>query len=845
MHGLSVQASDASGIFAALLSPAYYHFNSLSLWHFGAALIVGACGALVLYWERGSRVSRLFASFTALFMFWAAGRGVLRLLADPALIEAASRRLYVLIMLAMPLLYQFLLVMLRTDGQRRGMIRMHWAIGIVVAFFALGSHLIIGGTQQYRWGYEPSFGALGYFTMLWVATMMSFAALDARRAWLAAQPGTHERRRVGAFIVAMLFLFMAFVDFLPSMGFEVYPMAFGPVTMFTLLTAWLTLHYGLIEVTPELAAPQIAGLVRGALLILDRDGIVRFANADAETLIGRDRLVGRTGRSLMGESLEPASLSLLARAEGREAEKDLLFQSGRKTGTVRDLLLSASVVRDSRGRDVAYVCLVRDVTDQKRIQQKRQSEGLSDSLTGLPSRPMFLELLDGAVKRAAESRDYDFAVCFVGVDRLNVINEDLGYSAGDQVLVEMAKRLRRATRAQDVVARIGGDEFGILLESTGPEDVQGFVHRVMESVRAPMKLADHNLHLSASLGVAESTWSYASGAEALRDAGMAMYRVKQTGGGDSHIVTRSDRGLQRTKLESDMHRALQAGEFRVYYQPVLDLVERRVVGFEALVRWQHPERGLLLPGAFIELAEQIGIARQIDYFVMDRSMADLARFQEATGDRRITMSFNMAEGGLRDPSFTEQVGATLARHGLEPASIRVELLERVAMIQPLRNTLTRLRGLGVGLAIDDFGTGYSSLNRLHELPLTVLKIDRDFVRGMSAGQGGEKVINAIIALAQSLGFTVIAEGASQVKEVRRLLDFGCRYVQGFYFSQAVPFETALALLRQPIQLLGDRFRDITAAYLGATEPVAELRPLKQAASSASISNRIGKWFNRS
>src|SRR6185369_7025456 len=163
--------------------------------------------------------------------------------------------------------------------------------------------------------------------------------------------------------------------------------------------------------------------------------------------------------------------------------------------------------------------------------------------------------------------------------------------------------------------------------------------------------------------------------------------------------------------------ALQNGEFRVYYQPVLDLVERRAVGFEALVRWQHPERGLLMPGAFIELAEQIGIARQIDYFVMDRAMGDLSRFQETTGDRRITMSFNMAEAGLRDPAFTEQVGATLARHGLEPTSIRVELLERVAMIAPLRNTLARLRGLGVGLAIDDFGTGYSSLNRLHELPL--------------------------------------------------------------------------------------------------------------------------------
>jgi diguanylate cyclase (GGDEF)-like protein/PAS domain S-box-containing protein len=842
MDGMSGHATDVPRLFAELLNSAHYQFDALALANFGAALIVAVCGALVLFWERGSRVSRLFAAFAVLFTLWAVGRGALRMLVEPELFMMLSRRLYVLIMLCMPLLYQFVMIMVRADTRRATAIRVHWVIGVAVAFATLGSAQVIAGWNQFSFGYEPAFGPLGYATMLWVTAMILMASLDLLRAWRQAPKGTLERRRVGAFVVAVCCLYLAFIDFAPSMGIPIYPAAFVPVTVFVLLTAWITVHFGLIEVTPQLAAQEIAGLVRGALLILDRDGIVQFANAQAEKLLGRDRLVGLPGRSLMGDSLDPSSLALLARAEGREAEKELLYQSGRKSGTVKDLVLSTTAVRDRRERDVAFVCLLRDVTDQKRVAQARQAEGLRDSLTGLPSRPMFLELLDGAVKRAAEARDYDFAVCFVGMDRLNVINEDLGYSAGDQVLAEMARRLRRASRAQDVVARIGGDEFGILLESAGPEDVQRFVQRLTESIRTPLHLADHNLHLSASIGVAESTWSYTNGAEVLRDAGMAMYRVKQAGGGDVHVVTRSDRGLQRTRLESDMHRALQNGEFRVHYQPVLDLVERRVVGFEALVRWQHPERGMLLPGAFIELAEQIGIARQIDYFVMDRAMADLARFQQAMNDRKITMSFNMAEGGLRDPQFTEQVGATLARHGLEPQSIRVELLERVAMIQPLRSTLARLRGLGVGLAIDDFGTGYSSLNRLHELPLTVLKIDREFVRAMTSGQGGEKVINAIIALAQSLGFTVIAEGASQVKEVRRLLDFGCRYVQGFYFSQAVPFDAALHMLRQPVQTLGDRFREVTTAWM---QPAVEAATARQAAGTpgrARIGSRLGKWF---
>jgi diguanylate cyclase (GGDEF)-like protein/PAS domain S-box-containing protein len=686
------------------------------------------------------------------------------------------------------------------------------------------------------------FGQLGFLSMVWVTIMMTMAGIDTGRALARAPAGTLERRRLILFAVAMGSLYLGFVDFLACMGIAVYPFAFAPMVGFTLLTAWLTLHYGLIEVTPELAAQQIAGLVRGALLILDRDGIIQFANAQAEELVGRRRLGGVAGHDVMGDALEPNSLMQLSRAEGREAEKELLYQSGRKTGPVRDLVLSAVSVRDRHGRDVAYVCLLRDITDQKRVAQQRQSEGLRDSLTGLPGRAMFLELLDGAVKRATEARDYDFAVCFIGLDRLNVINEDLGYSAGDQVLADVAQRLRRGSRAQDVVARIGGDEFGVLLEAAGPAEVQRFVQGLMETIRAPLKLADHNLHLSASIGVAESTWTYANGAEVLRDAGMAMHRVKQNGGGEVHIVTRSDRGMQRTRLESDMRRALQAGEFRVFYQPVMDLVDRRVVGFEALVRWQHPEKGLVLPAMFIELAEQIGLARQIDGFVMERACADLARFQEITKDRRLTMSINMAEGVLRDPTFIETVGAMLARHGLDPACLRIEVLERVAMIGPLRGTLSRLRGLGVGVAVDDFGTGYSSLSRLHELPVSVLKVDREFVHGMS-GQGGEKIINAIIALAQSLGLTLVAEGASQAREVRRLLDFGCRYVQGFYFSQAVPFEAALDMLRNPKQVLGDKFSELAQAWFAPGVPEADGRPARAAAGVASPRlSRLGKLF---
>src|SRR6476646_6411670 len=310
MQGLSGAESLVSPLYAELLDPSHYQFDSVSLWHFGAALVAAVCAGLVVYWERGSRVSRLFAGFALLFTVWAAGRGVLRLLNDTDLIVFLSRRLYVLIMLAMPFLYQFIQIMLRTDARRAALIRINWLIGIAIGVASFNTPYAIESWYSYRWGYEPSFGPLGYLSIGWVALMMAAAAVDGIEAWRRTPGGSVERDRVALLGAAIASLYLAFVDFLPSMGVAVYPFAFVPITGFVLLTAWLTLRYGLIEVTPQLAAQQIAEMVRGALLIVDRYGIVQFANAQAEVLIGRHKLAGQSGTALMGDALDPVSLGL-------------------------------------------------------------------------------------------------------------------------------------------------------------------------------------------------------------------------------------------------------------------------------------------------------------------------------------------------------------------------------------------------------------------------------------------------------------------------------------------------------------------------------------------------------
>ncbi len=824
-----------------LVKAAHYQFDPMSLWHFGAAVVSVGLGVLILHRDRGSRISVLFAGFCALFALWAGGRGLLRLLLDPALVLGVARWIYVLIMLALPFLFQFILTVLRLDTARRNVIRVNWVIGVCFALLSIGTPWMVTSSAIYPWGYEPLFGRLGMVSAVWIAGLMAFAGVDAVNCLRRSRPGSRERKRLTLFAIALGVLYLSFVDVLTSMGVTVYPMAFAPISVFTMLTAYITYRYGMVEVSAQLAADQIASLVRGALLVLDADGLIQFVNNQAEAILARSReqLIGQHAQQVIGGELEPNHLALMSRLEGREAEREFMYTGS--TGAVRDLSLSVASVRDRQSRDIAYVCLLRDVTDQKQIQQQRLSEGLRDPLTGLPGRGYFLQALDGAVARARDQKEFDFAVCFIGVDRLNIINEDLGYAAGDQALTEVARRLRRVARAQDVVARIGGDEYGVLLESAHSQDVQRFTERAQEAIHTPLRLSDHDVHLSISCGVAESTLLYHNGAEILRDAGMAMHRVKHGGGGGAHVVNRSERGEQRTRLEADLRHAIDAKELRVYYQPVLDLVERRVAGFEALVRWHHPQRGLVMPGAFIELAEQIGLAKPIDYFVMEQACADHAKLQDLVRDRRLSMSFNAAEACMRDPQFPDRVGAALARNGLEPGSVRIEVLERVAMVAPLAAMLNKLRGLGLGLAVDDFGTGYSSLSRLHELPLTVLKVDREFVRALS-GKSGEKIVAAILALARSLGLTVIAEGASQAREARRLRDLGCRLVQGFYFSQAVPFDMAMSMVREPDRFFGEKFALLESAAASA-QPLAEVR----ATPAAIVANnrfgaKISKWF---
>jgi diguanylate cyclase (GGDEF)-like protein/PAS domain S-box-containing protein len=802
---------DVPRLYAELLNAAHYHFDPGSVLHFFAAATAGVVGLMIVRWERGSRPSQLFAAFCLLFLLWVTGRGLSLMLSDPDLVLFLSRRLYVLITLALPVLYQFTAVMLRLEKHRMNQIRLHWGMAIVVALGSFSTTAVISGVERYPWGYEPVFGVLGVASVFWVAIMMTTAGLDALRAWRASPSDRAEHHRIELYAIALAILYLGFVEFLPGLGLGVYPLGAAPILAFTVMTAFLTYRYGLVEVTPELAAQEIADRVRGALLMLDREGVVQYANRRCATVLGvpEFRLLGRTARSTLGDNLDPARLSALARSADRDAEKEWTHLNP-VTGQPRELAMSAFAVRDAHGREVAYVCLMRDVTEKKHADFERRSAILRDALTGLPNRTLFLSLLDRAIERRQGDATQHYAVCFVGMHRLRVINEDLGIAAGDRVLAEAGRRLRAEARPQDVVARVGGDEFAVLFRGVARrEDLQAYAEGLLRALRAPLQLDDHVLHPSATVGVAGGERTYANGGDLLRDASIAMHRAKARPEGVELIGAGGIAG-QRVRLEAELRAAIQEGQLTVFYQPVIDLGRRAAAGFEALVRWQHPQRGLLRPDDFLPLAEDVGLIAVIDEFVLQRACADLAEFRRRTGDWSLSVSINLSEAFLVQPGAVERILQAAARNHLEADDVCIELLERLVELEPLQEVLRRLRGSGLRLAVDDFGTGHSALSRLHQAPLTAFKIDRAFVSAMSKGEGGEKLIGGILSLARSLGLEAVAEGACTAAEVRRLAALGCRLVQGYFFAEPLPAERAQAwllddeVLPRRLRMLADR-----------------------------------------
>ncbi|MDH5197998.1 MAG: EAL domain-containing protein, partial [Gemmatimonadota bacterium] len=460
-----------------------------------------------------------------------------------------------------------------------------------------------------------------------------------------------------------------------------------------------------------------------------------------------------------------------------------------KDGSYRWVLARGVAVRNAAGRATRMAGSLTDVTGRKMAEERLVHDAVHDVLTGLPNRALFETLLDRSIGRLRRRREYRFAVLFLDLDRFKVINDSLGHLMGDEFLVEVSRRLVRCVRPEDTVARLGGDEFTILLDDVeGPEDAVRVAERIQAELTNPVELRGHETYTSASIGIALSDGRYQAPEEVLRDADIAMYRAKSRGRARYEVfdVDMHREALDQLTLETDLRHALERRQFRLVFQPIVDSATGRLAGLEALLRWDHPERGVVPPGTFIRLAEETGLITAIGEWVLWEACRQVQRWQPllAPGSDPLPVSVNLSARQFADARLVDMVATALAVTGLSAQALKLEITESVLMdhADTSIQMLDRLKALGVQIQVDDFGTGYSSLGYLHRFPIDALKVDASFVSRLEADPENREIVKTIVALAKNLRMAVVAEGVESAGQRTFLNGLGCESMQGFLFA---------------------------------------------------------------
>jgi len=427
-------------------------------------------------------------------------------------------------------------------------------------------------------------------------------------------------------------------------------------------------------------------------------------------------------------------------------------------------------------------------------------DAFHDVLTGLPNRALFVDRLSHAITIAKRRSDYLYAVLFIDLDGFKIINDSLGHTVGDQLLIEFSKKLMTYIRPDDTVARLGGDEFAVLIEDiSGQGNALYVASRIKGELQHPFTVAGQDVFITGSMGIALSSAGYESPEQVLRDADTALYQSKAHSRSNFTIFESSmhTTAVERLHLETDLRRAIDRREFVTHYQPILTIGSKDIVGFEALARWHHPERGLIGPGSFIPMAEETGLIVAIERQIIRQACVQMKKWLELfAGNHLNFVSVNLAHKQIRQPDLVEYIARVLQETGLNPENLKLEITENVLFENPESATslLWRLRDLGIQLYIDDFGTGYSSLSYLHQLPINGLKIDRSFVKRIGDGKDNQAIIRTILTLARDMNIETVAEGVETQKQLAHIESLNCSYWQGFLFSKPVKSDEAQALI---------------------------------------------------
>jgi diguanylate cyclase (GGDEF)-like protein/PAS domain S-box-containing protein len=576
----------------------------------------------------------------------------------------------------------------------------------------------------------------------------------------------------------------------------------GNVTGFTKLVQDTTDHHVTEEQlheSEERLRLLIESVTDYAIFSIDVDGTILLWNSGAEHIFGYPGadVIGKNfsliySAEAVAEGVPAAELAAALRDghapdEGWHVRRngERFFASGQMT----------RLKPDSEGHARGFVKVAHDITSRNTARELVEWKACHDELTELPNRAFFSDCLRRSIAHAKRHAERLFAVIYIDLDHFKIINDSLGHVTADGLLVTVARLLERSVRPEDVVARLGGDEFAILLpEIEGLDDAIHVAERVHAALMQPIVLEGFEAYTTASMGIALGSCAYDKAEDILRDADTAMYEAKGRGR-SRHVLFDSamhDRAVGTLNLQMDLRRAVARREFSVVYQPIVSLTDEKLVGFEALVRWDHPQRGLLRPADFIDEAENIGLIVQIDHWVLHEACRQIRAWQIAYDRPALSVSVNLSGKHFARDNLLAEVESALQRNGLAAHSLKLEITETVLMenFETTAATIVRLSELGVGLYIDDFGTGYSSLNYLARFPLELLKVDRSFVSQITEDPRTVEIARTIVTLAHNLGLVALAEGIETAQQLANLRALGCEYGQGYWFSPPVSAEAA-------------------------------------------------------
>ena len=527
--------------------------------------------------------------------------------------------------------------------------------------------------------------------------------------------------------------------------------------------------------------------------VLDARGNIRYQSPSAARVLGHDP-EGMVGKSAF-EYVHPEDAKAVRETFARNlsvpgVHEPLGMRIRHADGSWRHLEVIANNLLHEPSVG-GIVLNSRDVTERKALEERLAYQAFHDALTGLPNRSMLVAGLQRALERAEGGRG-EVAVLFVDLDNFKLVNDSLGHGAGDAALVEVARRLGECLGAGDLAARFGGDEFVVLLEGVADEaGATGVARRIVGALEAPFRLGNKEVFFSASIGaVLGAASGRGDAADLLRAADVALHRAKATGVGYAVFdAAMNVEALERLDLEADLRRAVDHEEFVVYYQPKVELSTGRIIGAEALVRWQSPRRGMVSPAKFIPVAEETGLIRGIGGWVLREACLQAKEWRaHLPSCSRPVVSVNLSAAQLKHPGFVQEVARTIEETGVDPASLVLEITESMLMEDAERGveTLCGLKALGLRVALDDFGKGYSSLAYLKRFPIDTLKIDRAFVDGLGREPGDTAIVRAIMGLARALGLEVVAEGIETAEQLGLLKELDCDYGQGYYFARPLP-----------------------------------------------------------